>query len=674
MAEFFKSIDRRTFLKGTAATVAGLAVGAHASPSPGSGAATKTAPQVIVLGIDGMDPVLTQRLMQAGRLPHFARLRDRGGFSRLSTTNPPQSPVAWASFINGAGPGSHGLFDFIHRDPTLQCQPFYSGARTTDGEPEPKSRNSFWNSPFFKRQPQTRSNRQGVPFWDYLDQAGIPSVFYDLPANYPPTPSSAGNHQCLSGMGVPDLMGTHGTYQYFSHDGPDYVLREGGGQRTRISFHNSIAKARLEGPQNPFSSPQKPVLIEFSVQKALKAESVRIGIQGQNFTLRDKEWSPWIRLEFVLETPFYMLDKKVSGICRFYLKEVNPGFQLYVSPINADPADPAIPLSEPENFVRQIAQDDRMFYTTGFQEDHKALSNGIFSDQEFENQARLVLEERANLLDYAMDHYRDGLLFFYFSTLDLLSHMFWTDSGAAHSPRSGEENAPNFSRLTKAYEDMDRMLGKIMDRFGSDAAILVLSDHGFAGFQRQFNLNSWLRDNKYLDPAGADSILSGVDWANTRAYGLGINGLYVNLKGREREGIVKPGHDYDNLLDELAERLETVLDESGRQVIKKVHRADRIFQGPATAFAPDLIIGYSRGYRASWATCLGELTPEILMDNRSAWCADHCCDASEVPGVLFSSMPLADNNPAITDLAPTILSLFGINTPYSMDGKTLIQI
>ena len=672
MAEFHTSISRRTLLQGAAAALTGMAAG-HALPALAGNARRRNPPRVIILGIDGMDPLFTQGLINQGGMPHFARLRDKGGFYRLATTNPPQSPVAWASFINGAGPGSHGLFDFIHRDPTRQCQPYFSGARTAGQEDTEQTAawDNLWGLSPFVNQPKTRSLRRGVPFWEYLDRAGIPSVFYDLPANYPPTPSSAGNHQCLSGMGVPDLMGTHGTYQYFSHDGPGYVLREGGGQRTRIALQDGYAKASLEGPVNPFSDPQEPACVDFTVQIMPDKQMARFDIQGQKFTLGEKEWSPWIRLEYELKTPFYMLDKKVPGMCRFYLMEAYPGFRLYVSPINADPSDPVLPISEPENFVREIARKNGSFYTTGFQEDHKALSNGIFTAREFEIQAGMVLEERNHLLDYALDNFQKGLLFFYFSTLDLMSHMFWPDP-APHEQEEG--SGSNMERLIKAYREMDRMLGKVMDRFGGNAAILVMSDHGFAGFQRQFNLNSWLRDNGYLDPAGKRSIHAGINWDKTRAYGLGINGLYVNLQGRERDGIVHSGRDYDELVDELIGKLESVRDKNGRQVIKNVHRADRIYKGAAMEFAPDLIVGYHRGYRASWATCLGEMTPEILLDNASPWRADHCCEASQVPGVLFSSQRLNRSNPSIIDLAPTILSLFGVNVPSSMEGQTLIPI
>src|SRR5262249_15236649 len=148
-----------------------------------------------------------------------------------------------------------------------------------------------------------------------------------------------------------------------------------------------------------------------------------------------------------------------------------------------------------------------------------------------------------------------------------------------------------------------------------------------------------LRELGYLGPPEARSILHDVDWSQTVAYGLGINGLYLNLKGREPEGIVDPGDQREALLMELKGRLEAVTDENGQRVIRTVYRADKIYSGDATELAPDLIVGYCRGYRASWETVAGELTPEIIAPNKNAWSADHCADALEVPGVLYCNRP-----------------------------------
>ena len=672
-----KSIDRRSFMKRAAGTAAlgtvGVAGGAYwlgsirrVSKSLGK--------KVIVIGIDGMDPQLCASMMEEGLLPNLSKISAVGGFSALGTSTPPQSPVAWANFINGAGPGSHGIFDFIHRHPQQQCKPFYSAAETLPGEGawefgDHQLQLDFW--PINHKAPKTVLRRQGVPFWDYLDAAKIPSTFYDLPSNYPPSPSLYGYHRCLSGMGTPDMLGTYGTYQYFSEDAPEEGLEEGGGKRTQLVFEGDSARASLVGPENSFLRSPQPVAVDFEVHRDTRSNAALLEVQGRKILLEPGQWSPWLRLDFSLSTPSFLPTEHVSGICRFYVQEVSPNFRLYVTPVNVDPEKPAVQLSEPPEFIKDVSGELGMFYTTGFQEDHKALSNGVFEDEEFRRQATMVLEERLALFEYAVENYDDGLLFFYFSSSDLQSHMFWWDSDEKHPTRSGPQAQKYFRHIKQLYQQLDSVIGDIHDRYGGKATIFVMSDHGFANFGRQFNLNSWLRDYGFLNPRDCSSILQNADWSRTRAYGLGINGLYLNLKGRERDGIVEPGEEQEELTRRLIARLQAVRDFNGRKVIRRVYRTDEVYSGGATELAPDLIIGYARGYRASWETCLGELTPDVLTDNTSAWSADHCADTQEIPGVLCCNQPLRAESPSLVDLAPTILSEYGLPIPATMTGRNL---
>jgi predicted AlkP superfamily phosphohydrolase/phosphomutase len=631
-----------------------------------------------VIGFDGMDPMLAGRMMAAGRLPNLERLRRQEGFRVLGTSVPPQSPVAWASFINGAGPGSHGIFDFIHRDPEKQASPFFAAAETIPGEGyletgDHKIQLDFW--PFNHKPSRTVLKRQGTPFWDYLDAAGIESTFYDLPSNYPPSPSQHGNHRCLSGMGTPDLLGGYGTYQHFAEDGPPEIKSEGGGKRSRIDFEGDTSRpVILQGPKNTLLKDPRPATIDFVVHRDKDAGAAVIEIQNHTIMLKQGEWSRWVRLDYELSMPAIMPDKSISGICRFYLQEVAPNFRLYVTPVNAEPSDPAFQITEPPEFSQALAEDLGLFYTTGFQEDHKALSNKVFTDEEFVRQADYVLQERLNLLEYALEHYDDGLLFFYFSSTDMQSHMLWWNTAEKHPYRSTAEAEKYFRHIQKLYIRMDAVVGDLLERYGETAHIMVMSDHGFANFKRQFNLNTWLRDNGYLGPPDCTSILTDVEWSRSRAYGLGMNGLYLNMIGRERYGCVNPGQEREQLLQELIVKLEAVHDFDGRRVIRKVRRADTLYSGSALYYAPDLIVGYCRDFRYSWKTALGGMTDEILLDNESAWAADHCMDASEVPGVLFSNRPIAVPNPSLVDLAPSILTEFGLTIPSTMTGRNVFKV
>lgn len=672
-------ISRRAAMK-TAAAVAGAgSLGAAAywlgSVSRVSRSLGK---KVIVIGIDGMDPRLCRSMMKAGLMPNLTRMSNAGGFSDLGTSIPPQSPVAWSNFINGAGPGSHGIFDFIHRHPHDHCAPFFSAAETIPAEGgidigDHRLQLDFW--PFEHQPSKTVLRRQGVPFWDYLDQQRIDSVFYDLPSNYPPSPSHYGHHRCVSGMGTPDMLGTYGTYQYFAEDVPRRGVEEGGGKRLRLSFVRESATATLTGPQNSLLKSPIPLTIKFDIHRDKRSNAAMIEVQSRKILLKPGQWSPWMKLDFAMSLPSLLPDKHASGICRFLLLEVAPTFRLYVTPINIDPSSPVVQLSEPPSFISDISRKLGLFSTTGFQEDHKARSNGVFDDDQFRRQATNVLEERLALFEYAVQNYDDGLLFFYFSSSDLQSHMFWwnADENANHPWRSAPEALSRFQYVKDLYQRLDNVIGDINDRYGGNATIYVMSDHGFANFGRQFNLNSWLRDQGYLNPRGCTSILTDCDWTRTRAYGLGINGLYLNLKGRESDGVVEPGEESENLLKRLMADLTSVRDDNGQQVIRNVYRSSEIYSGSATALAPDLIIGYARGYRASWETCLGDLTPEVLLDNKSAWAADHCADALEVPGILCCNKPFAKDDPYLIDIAPSILANFGIATPSTMTGRSIFE-
>jgi predicted AlkP superfamily phosphohydrolase/phosphomutase len=636
--------------------------------------------RVIVIGMDGMDPRLCTQLMDEGAMPNLASLRRNGGFSELGTTTPPQSPVAWASFITGANPGVHGIFDFIHRDPAKQCAPYYSAAQTISSKEgwevgDHRIPLTFW--PFQHAPNHTLLRRHGTPFWDYLDAAGIQTWLYDIPANYPPSPSQHGHMCCLSGMGVPDLLGTYGTYQYFSEDTYSFK-NDGGGYRRPLMFDDHHATAILTGPHNTNLTKPAETHVVFEVYRHPTEPTARIEIQGQTIVLREGEWSDWRRVTFDVTMPPFLPDAEVSGICRFYVQQVHDVFRLYVSPLNIDPSSPGDQrITEPEDFARDLSESLGLFATIGFQEDHKALSNGVFNDADYATQAEHVLAERLALLDHALAEYRDGLLFFYFSSTDLQSHMFWWDDDVPHPARSPAQAKYYNDSIAALYSRMDGVVGEVIERYGDSATIVVMSDHGFCSFRRQFNLNTWLRDEGYVQPRACRSILLDpdhpVDWKLTQAYGLGLNALYINLAGRERDGVVSPT-EYEALLDELTLKLLAVRDPlNGQAVIARVDRGRSVYKGDQVEHAPDLVIGYHRGYRASWATTLGHIGDGIVSENDSAWSADHCIAPELVPGVLFSNRPLRRLAPTLIDLAPTILSEFGIAAPATMTGGSVFE-
>jgi predicted AlkP superfamily phosphohydrolase/phosphomutase len=401
----------------------------------------------------------------------------------------------------------------------------------------------------------------------------------------------------------------------------------------------------------------------------------RIAVEGQEFVLREGEWSDWVRVEFQL-IPFF---GNVKGMCRFYLKQAHPRFQLYVSPINIDPADPALPISTPPKYSRMLAEEVGEFYTQGIAEDTKALSAGVLDDKEYLQQARTVLAEHRQIFDKEFPEFNQGVFFFYFSSLDLNSHMMWRLMDPKHPEYDASQADQNRSAIAEFYQQIDQVLGEVLPKLDDHTTLLVLSDHGFAPYYRSFNLNTWLLKNGYikLKKAGDDDSnepLANVDWSGTRAYGLGLNGLYINMRGRDRDGIVAAGVEANALIQEIKTKLLQESDpQTGLPVITRVDVASEVYHGPYAHLGPDLLVGYNRGYRAGWKTILGAFPPDVLEDNTNPWSGDHCMDYTLVPGVLLSNRKIVAGTPALTDVAPTILSEFGITQPKDMMGRPVWQ-
>ncbi len=622
--------------------------------------------KLIILGIDGMDPELLKQFMAEGKMPNFSALARSGSFGELTTSIPPQSPVAWSNLITGMNAGGHGIFDFIHRDPKT-LQPYFSASQVEP--PKHGIHLGSWVIPLGSG--TAEQLRHGKAFWEILDEHGIPNSVFRIPANFPPI--KADGHT-LSGMGTPDLRGSYGTFSFYTDNPMVAAGPVEGGQIIPVQVQDSQVTADLIGPDNSFRKGSPAVTEHFTVSVDPLAPVAQIEIQDQKFVLREGEWSDWVHVDFQL-IPFF---GNVRGICRFYLKQAHPRFELYVSPINIDPADPALPISTPKNYSRELAEEVGGFYTQGISEDTKALSAAVLDDREYLEQARTVLAEHRKIFDTEFPKFRSGVFFFYFSSLDLNSHMFWRLMDPHHPEYDGTLAAQYGSTIADFYHQIDEVLGEVLPKVDSDTTLLVLSDHGFAPYNRSFNLNTWLLQNGYVvlkenAPSNPNEAFANVDWSRTRAYGLGLNGLYLNLRGRERNGIVEPGAQADALLTEIKQKLLQVRDPNNNAVaITRVDRASEVYQGPYADKGPDLLIGYNRGYRAGWQTILGNFPADIFEDNTNPWSGDHCMDYTLVPGVLLSNRKIAASTPALTDIAPTIFAEFGIAKPKDMMGHSVL--
>ena len=610
--------------------------------------------RVIVLGIDGLDYELTRQLMAEGRLPAFARLASKGMFAPLGTTIPPQSPVAWSTFITGLDPGGHGIFDFIHRD-AKTMQPYLSTTKTEEGGRTLKV--GSWQFPLSGGSVELL--RHGQPFWEVLEKRGIPTTIIRMPANFPPSGTATRE---LSGMGTPDILGTYGTFSFYTSEPFAFGGRTlSGGTVYPVDVVDGAVKSRLEGPNNPFRVQPEKVQSEFAAYVDASKRFVKLVVGDEERLLGIGEWSDWLPVEFEL-----MPSQSLHAEARFYVKQLDPYFELYVSPLNIDPLSPAMPVSTPDDYASDLAHATGRFYTQGMPEDTKSLKTGVLTADEFLAQARIAGEENLRQYKFVLDGFTGGLLFYYFGNGDQVSHMMWRARDPQHPAYDPAHDKAHEKVVEELYTGFDAVVAETMARLGPDDVLVVMSDHGFTSWRRSFHLNSWLRDQGYLavvDPKITEDpgFFGNVDWSRTRAYALGLNGLYINVKGREKDGVVDPGA-RDALAAEIAQKLLATKDPaSGAPAITKVYRREQVFKlAGHEGIAPDLIVGYAKGTRGSDESALGALTREVIVDNKDPWSGDHCMDHEAVPGVLFASRPLRKPAPSLQTLAAAILAEFGV--------------
>ncbi|MCZ6478167.1 MAG: alkaline phosphatase family protein, partial [Gemmatimonadetes bacterium] len=578
-------------------------------------------PRVIVLGFDGMDYALTSRLISEGRLPNLARLAESGSFAPLETSIPPQSPVAWSDFITGMDAGGHGIFDFIHRDPATML-PYLSTSRTE--QTGRTVRIGPWQIPLSGG--KVTLLRRGVPFWEVLEDHGVSTTIMRMPANFPPS-GSAGRE--LSGMGTPDILGTYGTFSYFT-TAPEAVGRDpSGGDVYPVEVRDHVVRASLIGPPNPFRVDGEPTRAEFKVFVDPLRPVAKIVLGDREVILQEGEWSGWLEVEFEL-----LPLQRLKGSCRFLLKSVRPEFGLYVTPINLDALDPAMPISTPSAFAGELAEATGRYYTQGMPEDTGALTSGVLNEAEFLEQASLVADEFERMYEHLLGGFDDGLHFYYYRFIDQVSHVMWRAMDEDHPGHDPDRDAPYGQVIENLYIEADAIVGETLTRLsqgGDEPTLIVMSDHGFTSWTRAFSLNTWLEENGYLavrDPDRRElDFLRNIDWSRTQAYALGLSGLYMNLRGRERFGIVSPV-EARLLLGEIARGLLRVVDpETGEPAITRVYRPDDIYRDDSfLKLRPDLLIGYAKGVRSSWESAAGGVPRGVFSDNTAAWSGDHIMD------------------------------------------------
>ncbi len=610
--------------------------------------------KVIVIGLDGFEPKIVEPMLKGGELPNLARVSKQGGFSRIRTTFPAQTPVAWSTFATGTNPGGHGIFDFIRRDPKTYL-PDLSMNRY-------EQKNSFLP-------PKAVNLRQGTPLWVLLSAAGIPSSIVRFPCTYPPDNIQG---RMLAGMGVPDLRGGLGTSSFYTS--AEDVHAQESENVLRVQPSGNVVKTHIIGPRNPKTRLDFQFEITVKIDEPGKKVTIISEGQPRALEIREGQWSEWLKVKFKTG-----MLQSVKGMVRFHLVQVAPVFELYCSPVNFDPDAPMFPLSSPPEYASELAKEIGTFYTTGMVEDHGGLNNGRFSEAAYLDQCQDAFRERERMMLFELDRMDEGFFFCLFDTPDRVQHMFWRFGEQQHPANHGHVEPEMERAIEEHYRKCDEMIGKALGYVDDETLFVALSDHGMNSFQRGVHLNTWLHDqgllalNEGIGPGEeAGDFFRHVDWSRTKAYALGLSGIYLNLKGREERGIVDVT-EAEALKASIAKELAGLPDPHyGKTAVRRVSMREEVYSGAYAQESPDLLVNFNEGYRVSWPTALGGIPSGHFEDNEKKWGGDHIIDPALVPGVLFMNRAFDVERASLLDMAPTILEALGLPNGQAMEGESLL--
>ncbi|MCL4839232.1 MAG: alkaline phosphatase family protein [Thermoanaerobaculia bacterium] len=698
---------------------------------PASAAAQPAEPRVLVLGFDGVDAELTEQWMAEGHLPNLARLREQGSYAPLRSTVPSQTPVSWSTFSTGLHPGRHAIFDFLKRDLETYRPSFAAFDETTVPFLAGK-----WNPALFAAvglllgvvlgflaawllRMQGRSRRavaavaglvaalglgwvarelvptsrplainrqQGDTFWEVLGEAGKRVRVMRMPVTFPPEPYPHG--ELLAGLGTPDLSFRIGKPFYFTSE--LFFQPKGHGdfsiETVELVDNKGVIPTEIQGPPNKLF-PERSAYVKIPMQLAVAEDRSRLEIEvsGARLSLAPGEWSDWVRFTF----PFNSLVK-IQGIGRFRLLGLDPEVRLYLSPIQFDPErlPPILSLTTPRSFADDLTSRFGLFKTIGWMIDTWSMTDGTIDEEVFfEDVAATVAKDEEMLVGLLADDEWD-VYFHYFEFTDRVQHVMWRHTDPLHPLYTEEGHARWGDSIRKSYEQMDRIVGHVMETMPPETFLMVVSDHGFASWRRVMNYNTWLAREGYLvlkgespERANLEDLFDqgeffvNVDWSRTRAYAMGLGNIYVNLAGRESQGIVQPGAEYEALTAEIRQKLEAFQDpENGEHPVAHVWTRDEAYGVYDPNLIPDLFPSNNEGYRVGWQDTLGIVAKEIVETNRDIWSGDHCSlHPPLVDGVLFANRPLdLDPQPYMGDVMPTLLALYGVAEPVRLDGRSLL--
>jgi predicted AlkP superfamily phosphohydrolase/phosphomutase len=556
--------------------------------------------KTVILGFDSFDPSIFERMAGQGQLPHLTKLMDAGGYARLEVSSPPQTEVSWTCIATGTDPGNHGIFDFVLRDPNSYI-PYVSilpMKKTALGE--------GFVPPYTTK-----------TFFEEAAGMGYPATALWWPAMFPARPDLPVN--TLPGLGTPDIRGQLGVGTLFTTE--DETKKKTAVARLEASgagrFSGTLSGPTVKG-RSGTTTATLPVTVE-----ALDAARARLLVGDQKIELKLGQWSDIIELKFKAGTFF-----NIHAIARFILTEVGGAVRVYSLPLQIHPLHSAWHYASSPAFAKSLWTKVGPYLTLGWPQDTTGLEEGCITDEQFLALCDTIFERRKQIFFHLLDQFKEGVLASIFDDLDRVQHMFY------------------HNRLDVAqawYKKLDDFVGEVGARLNGKHRLLVLSDHGFSVFKHKVHLNRWLAEQGWLvlKDGASEGSLAEVDWAKSKVYAVGLNSLYLNVAGREGQGMVS-AQEIEPLLAEVQKKLLDWIGPDGNAVVERARLKHEVYTGPYSRLGPDLVVGYAPGYRASSDTGLGKIPAATIEVNTDHWGADHCVDADLVPGVIFANRDLRD--------------------------------
>ncbi|MEH7384232.1 alkaline phosphatase family protein [Bacillus sp. JJ1521] len=559
---------------------------------------TKGTSKLVVLGLDAAVPKLLKKFMSEGYLPNIRKLTENGVFTKHITTFPTLTAPAWAAISTGAAIGTAGI-------PSLTVK--------NVGEPLNTVRSCFdsrfqeaetlWESGAKKGKrtmlinwPVTWPAERTEGVSQIVGSINPPFRFYYLPI-FDLSPASVYSTKNLPCDQIPDRVGIV-TFQ-------DLEL---GIKTTEIQVpkNGKFFDGMKHGPK-PINGNSHSYQVNWERNNGISQVKILSKASGDKVAvLREGETSDWIKEE-------YEFDGRIrKGQYRFTLTQASSeedDFILYASAIATDES-----LTEPYEFTDDVVKVTGPYWEV---DDPWAYLDGWISRETYMQQLKGQIDWWTNANIYALQSANNlDMLFSWIGAIDHGQHVFWGGIDPNFHGYRENKHEEYEGLIRQIYEWVDEGVGKIMDLLDEDTTVVAVSDHGFHSINKypyltnhlhKLGLVEYLVDEEtgefVKNPITGDLA---IDWSRTKAYPLppGHSHIFVNLKGRDPEGIVEP-EDYEKVQEEIISALLAMRDpETGEQIVsialkRNEGRTVGIFEGAGYERVGDVLFDMKEGYCAN---------------------------------------------------------------------------